>query len=143
MTYFQITKSQVKYIFNTHPHTPHTHAKENMVVTGYNPASSQISRDTLADFLRAPIDGKLESIYGIKKDGVAAQALQDNGVENSYQLLGVFLKMKSNDTDSKEHCDLFYNWLTKIGVTKYRAAIVRQIAEKTNTWMDGLYDIEE
>ena len=105
----------------------------------YHPERSQISPDTLASWLRYPINGDLYEVPGILEPTV--RLLNKHGIETTWQLIGKFLSYKSEKITSQEHIDLFWNFLKyEVGITSHVAGIVRCIAEKADTMMPGLYD---
>lgn len=111
--------------------------------TGYHPNNSRVADDTLANFLRAPITGDLLDVPGIGPRAKEILASQDNGMQpitNTYQLIGLFLALKRDNMDCKEHCDQMWAWLQHKGINAYRSGIVMSIAEKCNTMMPGIYD---
>ena len=68
--------------------------------------------------------------------GVAAGVqLKRAGVETVGQLLGQFMLLRSARMTGAEHCQAFYEWLTKNApsITAHRSGIVLLMAEKTNT----------
>jgi len=54
-----------------------------------------------------------------------------------------FLSLKGPDkVDPVEHMEKFWYWLKDQGISAHRSAVVRAIAEKMNSMMNGLYDAE-
>lgn len=62
------------------------------------------------------------------------------GVPTTHALIGVYLTIREKGMDIKTHCDAFYAFLASKKVNSGRAAIVRAIAEKVNTWIPGSFD---
>lgn len=50
----------------------------------------------------------------------AKELLEAAGVENTYQLIGKFLTLKSSKATTQQHCDAFYEWLVEIGIRSHR-----------------------
>lgn len=101
----------------------------------YNPSKTTINEDKLADWLKEKVDcascshptwisvvshlrlvhvfqvtGDLEEVPGIGPAN--KQTLADNGVENTYQLIGKYLTFKQGDV--KQHQDAMFTWLKDI-----------------------------
>ncbi len=122
-----------------------------MELNVYNPGQSQISSDSLADFLRCPITGEITEVPGISPKQAKVLSLGGDSSEritNTFQLIGKFLQLKTLDEqtglpiNSQEHCDAFWKYLKYKGITSHRTGIVQAIAEKTNTMIPGIYDSE-
>ncbi len=118
----------------------------------YMPSQSQISENSLADFLRSPIIGDLIEVPGISPSN--AKLLNRGGdvtdrITNTYQLIGKFLMLKTLDKETnsyitqKQHCNAFYDYLKNKGITSHRHSIVLAIAEKANTLLPGIYDAND
>lgn len=113
---------------------------------GYDRERARISEDTLCEFLRAPITGTITEIPNIGAATAKVLAKGTDPILNSYQLIGKYLSLKTNDPETDEpidcsnHCDKFWHWLKMKGVTTNRDGIVLAIAEKTNTMLPGTYE---
>jgi hypothetical protein len=113
---------------------------------GYNPEKARIDADSLADFIRAPITGVLTEVPGIGPKTAKQLAKGTDPIVNTFQLIGKYLMLKSNDQETdvpiecQYHCDKFWHWLKAKGVETHRSGIVMAIAEKANTMMPGMYD---
>ncbi len=118
----------------------------------YNPGQSQISSDSLADFLRMPITGDITEVPGISPS--QAKLLARGGditdrIYSTHQLIGKFLLLKTLDEktglviSSQEHCNAFWMYLKHKGLSSHRTGIVQAIAEKTSVMMPGIYDSSE
>jgi hypothetical protein len=149
-TYYVVTYSVATYLSRKLPTTTH-HKSANNMVTVYSTNSTRIPDDKLAAFLRSDIRNDLDCFYGIPEGGANEDHLNTStltddfafeGVENGFQLFGVFLMLKKTGMSSQEHCDRFYRWLAAQGVNSKRADIVRQIALKCDTFAPGLYTLE-
>lgn len=106
----------------------------------FDPRRSNFNPDALAAFIRAPLVKDLLSVPGIGEKNL--NLLKKDGITTTHQLIGKFLSLSEEDTDSVELCDKFYFWLQSIGVTSYRGSIVSSIAEKTNILVPNLYDAD-
>lgn len=113
---------------------------------GYDRERAHITEEALCDFLRAPITGTITEVPGIGPLAAKALAKGSDPILNSYQLIGKYLSLKTNDPETNEpidcdsHCDKFWHWLKMKGVVNYRSGIVMAIAEKTNTMIPGIYE---
>lgn len=104
----------------------------------YDPNKSQVSGETLADFLRMPIESDLKTVPGIGPAGVKLLAKQ--GIKTTHQLIGKFLSFKGIDTTVQEHCDDFWDFLCHdVGIKAHRSGIVQAIAERVNILIPGTY----
>ena len=100
--------------------------------------SARVSNDTLGAFLAGSVEENLQTIPGV---GPANEAkLVEAGILTTQQLLGKFLMLYSPGISVQDHLDAFFNFLSEIGISAYRAAITRAIAEKVNSWMPGTFD---
>ena len=66
----------------------------------------------LAAFLDEEISEDLTSLPGVNQ--CTARILNMNGIENVYQLMGVFLTLKNNNETTQEHADAMWYWLNDI-----------------------------
>jgi hypothetical protein len=113
---------------------------------GYDRERARISDDTLCEFLRAPITGTITEVPNIGAATAKVLAKGTDPILNSYQLIGKYISLKTNDPETNEpidcdsHCDKFWHWLKMKGVTTNRDGIVLAIAEKTNTMLPGIYE---
>lgn len=117
-------------------------------MSGYDPQFSRLAEDTLGDFLRAPLTGDLTEVPGIGIN--ACRKLINHNINNTFQLIGKFLSLKSNSDDTDdglitcvEHCDAFWHYLNSIDIRAYKSGIVMAISEKVNTMLPGIYDAAE
>jgi len=99
-----------------------------------------------------PTVPELSSVPGLGEAGIAKLAnceMEDDRITNTYQLFGKFLMMKGpGDGDeieipSTEHTEKFWYWLKNRGIHAHRSAIVRAIAEKSSTFFQGIYDVND
>lgn len=104
----------------------------------FDPRRSNFNPDSLAEFIRSPLVKDITSVPGIGEKN--KRILKKDGILTTHQLIGKFLSLVEEDTDSIEGADKFYFWLQIIGVTSYRGSIVSAIAEKVNVFMPGIYD---
>lgn len=110
------------------------------MATGYDPARSRVSADTLAEFMTSPVDGDILKVPGVGPK--TKEKMADNGVETTFQLIGTFLSLKGEGVDVPQHLDAMWHWLAGIGITAHRSSIVQAIAEKCNIMCPGIYDPE-
>ncbi|EED87992.1 predicted protein [Thalassiosira pseudonana CCMP1335] len=101
----------------------------------------------MMDFIRGSVTGDITEVPGIGP--AAAKKLAnvegEEGITNTYQLIGKFLMLKGPDTDTNkvesfEHCEKFWYWLQAMGISAHRSAIVKAIAQKVNGLLPGVYD---
>lgn len=105
----------------------------------FHPEMSRVNSDTLADFIRAPLQGHLSEVPGIGPG--TEKILRQNGINTSFGLIGKFLMLREEGVDSIEHAERFYLWLKSIGTpTGFRGGIVVCICEKVNVMFPGTYD---
>eukprot|EP00596_Hydrurales_sp_CCMP1899_P011118 CAMPEP_0119038170 /NCGR_PEP_ID=MMETSP1177-20130426/6894_1 /TAXON_ID=2985 /ORGANISM="Ochromonas sp, Strain CCMP1899" /LENGTH=125 /DNA_ID=CAMNT_0007000353 /DNA_START=53 /DNA_END=430 /DNA_ORIENTATION=- len=113
-----------------------------MANKGFNPNNSKVSDNRLSEFLRAEISGDLSEVPGVGPASVTA--LNADGIQTTYQLLGKFLSLKDSEVGAVELADRFYHWLTSLGTpTGFRAGVVLSIAEKLNLTYNGIFDATE
>jgi hypothetical protein len=106
---------------------------------GFHPDKSRVGAGALADFIRAPISGKLEEVPGVGPATI--KILQENGISTTFQLIGQYLMLKEDGVEAIEHADRFYYWLKSLKTPSgFRAGIVHAIAEKMNVTFPGIYD---
>lgn len=112
---------------------------------GFDPNRSQVSEDTLAKFLSQDVQEDITSVPGIGPAGarlLAASTESEVGVQTTWQLFGVFLKLKGPGMTSQEHCDAFWHWLAMKGVKSHRSGIVHAVAERVDLAFPGVYSRE-
>ncbi len=106
---------------------------------GFHPDKSRVGAGALADFIRAPISGKLEEVPGVGPATI--KILNENGISTTFQLIGQYLSLKESDVQPIEHADRFYYWLKSLKTPSgFRAGIVHSVAEKMNVTFPGIYD---
>jgi hypothetical protein len=73
------------------------------------------------------------------------EALAAVGITSTFQLFGMYLSFKGENTSPKDHADLFYNWLKNDVRTAsgYTATVVMAVAEKLNITYVGLFNIDD
>ena len=111
-----------------------------MAATGgdkYDPMRSQVSGETLADFLRQPITESITDVPGICP--AAAKKLAKVGITTCHQLIGKFLSFKGKDVSVQEHCDAFWDFLNETGISSHRSGVVQAVAERVNILIPGTY----
>lgn len=105
--------------------------------TGFDPGRSRISADTLATFLSSPIEDNLESVPGIGPATI--KKLNDDGINTTFQLIGLFLSLRGENMTQEEHCNALWYYLQELGINGPRSGIVQAIAERTNIMIPGIY----
>mgnify|MGYP003403120698 CR=1 FL=1 len=112
----------------------------------YDPSKSNISTNTLIDWLRLPINGDITEVPGISKNNAKILSYGSNEydkIKNTYQLLGLCLQLKQTQGDElitcKQHCDLIKKYLINKGVINNRDTITQAIIEKLNINFPGMY----
>lgn len=95
--------------------------------------------DKLDDFCIQPISGDIMEVPGLTENN--AILLTYKGVWNTYNLIGKYLSFKDQWTSVREHQDRFLDWLRSTGISNDECMVIwLSIAEKTSTFMPGLYD---
>jgi hypothetical protein len=80
----------------------------------FDPSKSRVSAAGLGTYLQNPVSEDVKTIPGIGP--ASAEKLRAEGFENSYKVMGQFLKLRECDMTSQEHCDAFWAWLTEMGM---------------------------
>jgi len=107
-------------------------------MTSFDPRKSALKDCTLADFLSADLTDDLECVPGIGP--ATAEHLKTNSVvDNTYQLIGVFLKFKRTG-NNVDHANRFFNYLKHAGVSANKHNIVQAICEKVALLLPEIYD---
>jgi len=107
-------------------------------MTSYSPYRSTVTDETLVKFLRDDTKYDLETVPGIGPK--AKEALSERGVNNTFQLIALFLQFKENEGDDcVAHCTKFFDFLNDIGIKGNRHSIVKSIAEKVAISFPNLY----
>lgn len=104
---------------------------------GYDANKSQVSTDSLAEFVEKELEQDINSVPGIGQ--ATGDKLIAEGIDTTYQLLGQFLSLKGSNMTSQEHCDKMWYWLKEIGVNTYRSGIIQCLSEKCEIMMPYLY----
>lgn len=104
--------------------------KEKKSPVKFNAVKSTIlSSDQLIDWVRAPVSGELTQIPGVGARSKAA--LQEEGINTTFQLFGKFLSMKDVGVSPVELVDNFFGFINSVmPQNKYKHSVVRAIAEK-------------
>ena len=127
----------------------------------FHPEKSQVAPSDLAAFIASDLTGELTDIPGVGPKTAElfgrCSIIHDSergpiridGITSIFGLIGVYLSFKNGkDKDGKprvvgpvEHTQKFYLWLQHVSTNgKFRAGIVRCIAEKVNVSFPGIYD---
>ena len=105
-------------------------------------ATTCISNDSLALWIRAPVTGDLLQVPGL---GPAyAAAFKAAGITTTHQLIAKYLSFKGEGVGSVELMDRFYYWIQDTlqenkGNTK--AGVAAAIGEKANLVFPKIYDV--
>ena len=110
-------------------------------MSGYDVNKSQVSDNARAEFLEAHLNHDLESIPGIGP--ATAKKLNEAGIESSFQLMGQFLFLATNQSTCKDVCDEMWYFLQERGVSAHRSGIVQCIAEKCETAFPTIFTASE
>jgi hypothetical protein len=104
-------------------------------------------------YRNSPTEPDLNSIPGLGKAGIRMLGecdVEDDRITNTYQLFGKFLMLKGPgnaagqiEIASMEHMEKFWYWLKNRCINAHRSAIVRAIAEKSATFFQGIYDVND
>ena len=107
-------------------------------MNSYSPFRSTVTDETLVKFLRSDLEFDIETVPGIGPK--AKEALAAKGVNNTFQLIAVFLKFKEEQgEDCVAHCTKFFNFLDEAGVKGNRHSVTKSIAEKVAIFLPNLY----
>ena len=89
---------------------------------------------------RAVVSGSLPPIPPHPAGPANKQILESEGIPTTHALIGVYLTIREKDMTIQKHCDAFWQFLAAKKINSGRAAIVRAVAEKVNTWIPGSFD---
>jgi len=98
---------------------------------GYDAQKSQVSDNSLSEFIESHVSHDLESVPGIGP--AAVEKLKEAGIESTFQLFGQYLFLSRKDNKAEEVNDEMWHWLKQIGIRTHRSGIVRCLAEKCET----------
>jgi|TARA_B110000902_G_C13819498_1_gene403125 hypothetical protein len=107
-------------------------------MTEFQPSKSTVNDNTLVEFLFSDVQPDLECVPGIGPAN--SKVLMNAGVQNTYQLMGKFLELKTNERTVCDHCNKFFEWLQLCGVRTNRHNITKSIAEKMAIAFPKLYN---
>lgn len=103
----------------------------------FDPHSTKMEEDVLTKFLHNPLTGDLSEVPGIgdkNKEHFMNLNKETEGkfhnVMNSWQLMGVYMRLKEDNMTGADLCNKFWHWLKVVGINSGRNHIVRSIAEK-------------
>jgi len=113
-----------------------------MSYEGYDPRRSKVSDTTLEEFKVAVLTGNLTQVPGIGK--VSMKKLKNNGIENSFQLIGRYMStatMAGNKIDTYLLNQEFYQFLKGCKISSCRSAIVLAISQKVTMSFPNFLDL--
>lgn len=117
---------------------------------GYDPNKSKVSDDTLKAFVESELQPNLDSVPGVGP--VTVKWMEDNGIENTYQLVAKYMAatttqtVQSEDGENVEIVDVFttnnhfWHFLKDLGVRGARSGIVNAINQKVASWDTNYVD---
>lgn len=114
---------------------------------GYDPRRSKVSDDTMERFRTATmLTGDLTEVPGIGPK--AAEKLAEDGIKNTYHLLGHYMKLAEfeedengeNKVDTYFLNQAFWSFLKGVGISAHRSAIVKAISEKVAAAYPAFHD---
>ena len=89
----------------------------------------------LSNWINSLVTGELKDVPGVKQK--IKRIMLQNGVSNTWQLIGKFLSFKGPEVSIVDNCEKFLQWLTEIGVSQgHRTRIVYALMEKLNVMFD-------
>ena len=93
--------------------------------------STIVSTDSVVNWIRSPITGKLTQVPGIGEK--SQKSLEENGISTTFQLIGKFLSFKGEDVTPNELVDKFFEYINEVmPKNKFKHCVVRAIAEKVD-----------
>lgn len=99
----------------------------------------EIYNDQLAYFCQYPITGDVAEVPGVTPD--VAKLLLENGVQNTFNLIGKYLSFRGLDITTRQHHDLFLDWMKSAKIPEATSMqIMMAVAEKISSFMPGIYD---
>ncbi|CAB1105508.1 unnamed protein product [Ectocarpus sp. CCAP 1310/34] len=111
--------------------------------TPFHPRRSTTSDNQLAEFIAGPITGITTEVPGIGLVTMETLARGDEPINRTHQLFGIFLALSPDEPDCAEHCNRFKYWLQDKNVgPRFLDEIVEAIAEKTQTWIPGVFSAD-
>jgi hypothetical protein len=101
-----------------------------------------ISEEKISEFLLAPAVQDILSVPGMNHFN--AHKLEEKGILNTYQLLGVFCSLRSSIRyqSCEDLCNDMWKWLTDCGIKTNRSSIVTSLVDKLDTMMPGFCDTD-
>ncbi len=108
----------------------------------YNPDASNIKQSSLDAFVQSDIVAELTSVPGIgpaNKELLEFADDQDSGCVTTWQLIGKYLSLKTEDFNADDLKNAFYFYLQQKGVKAGRNTIVLAISEKVDSMMPGIH----
>jgi hypothetical protein len=104
----------------------------------FNAANSTITEQSKMAFLRTPWSAPLKKVPGI---GPATQrVLRDHGITTMYQLIALFLSLRSEGITEADWCQAMWDRLTEMGCKSgHRAGIIDSLGDKLALIFPGIY----
>ena len=104
---------------------------------GYNAKKSQVTDNSLIQFIQAPVEHDLKSVPGLGP--VAIEKLKEAGIESTFHLIGQFLYFAGPAETVTDTCDEMWYFLQNVGISSYRSGIVKCLAEKCETLFPQIF----
>ncbi|GBG24440.1 Hypothetical Protein FCC1311_006582 [Hondaea fermentalgiana] len=104
----------------------------------FDPKGSTVSMATMTAFTECLVSPDLLAVPGIGPV-TKTNLMEKDTIDNTFQLIGVFLRLKGGDMNMVQHTEAFAYYLESCGVSNsnHRNSIVLAIAEKVNTLFNG------
>jgi hypothetical protein len=134
-----MTSSASREVCGFHPNVSRA-SDQAMAVFVESPLSPSLRysrKYTLISFHEFPIyDSIIRTVPGIGEK--TEELMKDNGISNTFTLIGKFLSFKEDGVGSIEHCDRFWYWLESINTPQgFRGSITLAIAKKVDLMIPG------
>jgi len=117
---------------------------------GYNPNCITLPPGVMETWNTTIWSSALSDVPGIGRETIEILKGSDVKIHNTFQLFASYLKLKGPE-DEDENTEVtvgvlnqkFWYYLTAIGITEHRSAIVWAMAEKAQSLFPGFYDANE
>lgn len=145
---FLFDLNSLSYAMENHNYLFKLGSKAPKTEEGYDPKKSKVSEDRMEKWRTSEVTGDIIEVPGIgpaAKKLLAEDAIPEDRITNTHQLIGHYLKLKGPDGEDEvvtiaETNQKFWYWLKLKGIASHRSAIVLAVAEKCATFFPGFHD---